>query len=89
MESYHEYNLSKNLDHPNIIKYLDFVKSTKQSTDQFHIIMELIKGQNLSTFIEKNGPVCKIRTLQDICKQILYGLDYLHTQNIAHLDVKP
>ena len=88
-ESYYEYNLSKSLNHPNIIKYLHFVKSTKESTDQYHIIMELIKGKNLSTFIHKNGAVSNIRTIQDICRQILNGLDYLHTKNIAHLDIKP
>ena len=63
-ESYHEYNLSKNLDHPNILKYLHFVKER----DQYHIIMELVRGSNLSTFIHTNGAICNIRTLQHICK---------------------
>ena len=90
-ETYQEFILSKQLDHPNIVKYLYFVKMQTQDgrMDEYHLITELIKGQNLSRYIEKNGAIKSIGTIQDIGKQILLGIEYLHQRNIAHLDIKP
>ena len=55
--------VGKNLNHPNIVKYNYMVKTRKNKIDEFHIIMELIKGKNLKSYIEDKGPATSIRQI--------------------------
>ena len=56
-EAYHEYRLAKDLDHPNIIKYKYFAKQIIDQTDYYHIIMEIVQGQDLMGYLKANGPL--------------------------------
>lgn len=51
-----EFCIGKDLDHPNIIKYKYFMRKFDpfQKIWEFHIIMELMKGSSMTSFIEKN-----------------------------------
>ncbi|MFH1197393.1 MAG: serine/threonine-protein kinase [bacterium] len=71
------------LDHPNIIKVLDF--GTYQ--EYFYISFEYFKSDNLRTFIKNNNITEEQK--ENIEIQILKGLAYSHNNNIIHRDLKP
>lgn len=71
------------LDHPNIIKVLDF--GTYQN--QFYISFEYFEGESLREFLKKKKP--DLNEFEKIVNQILSGLDYAHSNKIIHRDLKP
>jgi tRNA A-37 threonylcarbamoyl transferase component Bud32 len=73
----------RDLDHPNIIKVLD----TGKVDNRPYMVMEFIEGDALGDLL-KNGRLGLQATLQFL-NPISAGLDYLHTHNIIHRDVKP
>jgi tRNA A-37 threonylcarbamoyl transferase component Bud32 len=78
-----EAKILSELDHPNIIKY----EKTIKTTNNVHLVMELVDGCNLTEYLRKNGPVSE-EALKGIIKQILMGLDHCHDKGISHLDIK-
>lgn len=82
---HNEINLLQQLDHPNIISYIDFINSPKC----LYLITELAHGKDLYEFFEANpSGVCN-----NVSRQIVLGivnaLVYLHSYGICHLDLKP
>lgn len=72
------------LDHPHIRQVIDF----HEEKNLMAIIMEYLDGQDLDTYIEKNGAV-SLKQAIDWFKQILPAFSYTHEQDIVHRDVKP
>ena len=77
------------LDHDNIVKFLD------SALDGSHlvIIMELIKGKSLEDWLEDRyrdgGPGVTFADTQPIVRQLVQGMSAIHSQEIAHRDLKP
>ncbi len=72
------------LDHPNIIKVLDFGRSADST---FYLVMEYIEGFSLSAALFE-GPM----TWQRVCRlgiQMLSALEMAHKAGIVHRDLKP
>ena len=79
-----EYNVLKDLDHPNII-CLERVFCT---TYNIYIFQELITGGDLLSYLDKMGTLNESQTAV-IVRQILKAVDYLHSNQIVHRDIKP
>ncbi|ERF68986.1 hypothetical protein EPUS_06673 [Endocarpon pusillum Z07020] len=79
-----EIQIMKDLRHPNIVQYEDY----HVHEDHAYIIMELITGGELATYMLKNGPVAE-PMVQTITRQMLHALAYLHGRGITHRDIKP
>jgi serine/threonine protein kinase len=79
-----EIQIMKNLRHPNIVQYEDY----HDHADWVYIIMELVPGGELSTYMQKNGPLSEAM-VQTIARQMLHALAYLHARGITHRDIKP
>jgi eukaryotic-like serine/threonine-protein kinase len=71
------------LDHPNIIKVLDF----GMSKEYFYISFEYIEGESLrNTFKNKS---LSAEQKEHLMIQFLRGLDFAHKNQIIHRDIKP
>lgn len=71
------------LEHPNIIKVLDF--GTYESF--FYISFEYFDSRNLRQVIQADALSSDDKV--DVCLQLLRGLDYAHQHHIVHRDIKP
>ena len=80
-EIINEIEILKKLNHPDIVKILEFYK-----TDQaYYLINEYCPGGELFHKVEQKLSETQISV---IFKQILSGLSYLHSKNIVHRDLK-
>ena len=79
-----ESQLVATLDHPNIIAVYD----AGEADGILYIAMRLVKGDDLGTLIERNGPLSLGQTLFTI-EQAASALDQAHEQGLVHRDVKP
>ncbi|BES87718.1 Death-associated protein kinase [Nesidiocoris tenuis] len=72
------------LEHPGIIKYHD-AYDTGQTVV---LLLELVPGGELFEFVSQRGHLNEEQTVH-IVRQILNAVSHMHSQNIAHLDLKP
>ena len=79
----YESNLMKNLNHPNITKILEMFEDEKY----FLIIMEYINGGNLFSFVKKRKRLSE-KTAKFLFRQIILGIQHIHSKNIVHRDIK-
>ena len=73
----------KKLNHKNIVQYIDFIKQD----NYIHIILEYIENGSLAQLLKKFGPLSEPLCVIYI-KQVLQGLEYLHSQGVVHRDIK-
>lgn len=73
--------------HPNISEFVDF--SSKKIFSKPYLVIRYFEGPDLSTFMALKGGKLKEKPTQQIGKQILRGLEYVHSKKYAHLDIKP
>ena len=79
-----EISILKELNHPNIIRLIDFIQSSNHS----NVIMEYCNGGSLSQILEQYGKPFPIEIIQYFMRQIVDGLKYIHSKNIIHRDIK-
>ena len=74
-----EFEISRSLDHPNIVKTIDFQNIPNLGDC---IVMEYIEGLTL-TQTQTNG------FYEKIFNELLDAMDYFHSKQIIHRDLKP
>ena len=80
-----EIMILKQLNHPNIVKFLDYI----ETTNTIFIIMEYISKTTLKTFLTNNKNSINEETASTIMKHLLHAIQYIHSKNICHRDIKP
>lgn len=84
IESLHqEVEILKSLDHPNIIKYVNYF----ENDDDIHIVMEVVDGGDLYDRVkqrsysedEARGLICNL----------LSAIKYFHDRDVIHRDLRP
>ncbi len=78
-----EGKLLSSIKHQNIVKLIDFYDSGIPI-----IVEEFINGMTLNELVEIKGPLDN-NTIMAILTSLLTGIDYLHSLNIVHRDIKP
>lgn len=77
-----EFETGYNLDHPHLVRY------TACGDD--YLLTEFIDGMTLSEFAETNPTFFKNKAnVDNLLSSLLDVLDYLHSHQIVHLDLKP
>ncbi|KAF8522265.1 Pkinase-domain-containing protein [Hysterangium stoloniferum] len=78
-----EIELLKELQHDNIVQYLD----SSNDGVYLNIFLEYVPGGSVATLL-KNYGAFEEALVRNFVRQILQGLDYLHERDIIHRDIK-
>jgi len=87
-----EVELVKNLNHQNIVKYYKLHRSNfrqLQNVVEYNVIMEYMDEGSLADILKNHKRGIAKPQIQEIMRQVLSGLQYLHSHNIIHRDLKP
>jgi serine/threonine protein kinase len=79
-----EYTAAYRLDHPNIVRVLDFCDAEKNP----YLVMELVEGPSLAELVQRRRHLPEgeaIRLIVQACR----GLHYAHQHGLIHRDIKP
>jgi hypothetical protein len=79
-----EFSAAAKLEHPNIVRALDFGIDDGVG----YLVTEFVEGKNLGQMIEGQGPLTE-ETAVRIITQVAQALQYAHERNVIHRDVKP
>ena len=80
-----EAGLLHQLRHANLPRVTDHFAVAGQGQ---YLVMDYIEGEDLKALLRRQGPLPEHQALNWIC-QVLDALDYLHSRQVIHRDVKP
>lgn len=76
----------KKVDHPSVIQLVELIDTAKQ----INLVTEYVQGISMHQFCKNINP--QRRVPEDQCRpifrQIAEGMEYLHSQGVAHRDIK-
>ncbi|XP_023289927.1 probable serine/threonine-protein kinase MARK-C isoform X2 [Orussus abietinus] len=75
----------RKLQHPRLIQLYDAIDTGKQ----IYVVLELITGGELFERVIDDDFVLTERSCAVFMRQICEGIEFVHAQNILHLDMKP
>ncbi|MBD2074250.1 serine/threonine protein kinase [Phormidium sp. FACHB-592] len=80
----------KNLDHPEIPKYLDYFEVNEVDTPSFALVQSYIEAPSLATLITRGHKFSEAEIIE-LADRLLDLLTYLHQQHppVIHRDIKP
>jgi serine/threonine protein kinase len=79
-----EIDIVSRLDHPNVVRAYDVVRTRTQ----LYLVLEFIDGRDLGALVRERGPL-PIAEAVDYTIQAARGLAYAHRCGIVHRDLKP
>ncbi len=79
-----EYRAAQAIDHPNIVKALEFGHDGESP----YLVMEFVEGESLGQRLQRQGRLSEQEAIR-IIAQVAQGLHKAHRQGLVHRDVKP
>jgi mitogen-activated protein kinase kinase kinase len=79
----HEITLLRDMKHPNIVQYL----GSNSDEKNLNIFLEYVAGGSVATMLVNYGSLGET-LIANFVRQILQGLNYLHSKDIIHRDIK-
>ncbi|MCD9561422.1 hypothetical protein HAX54_020528 [Datura stramonium] len=83
-----EQKILSQLNSPYIVSYKGYDVTKEKDKLTFNLMMEYMPGGTLTDEIRKQGGRINEPLIGYYAKQILLGLEYLHSRGIAHCDIK-
>jgi len=78
----------QSLDHPNVVKLIEYTFSSKPGLQRHYVIEEFIDGTDLRQILQPGHPWDR-RTAVQVFSAICDGLAALKSKGIVHRDIKP
>jgi serine/threonine protein kinase len=79
-----EFRAASRLDHPNIVRALDYGDTGSCP----YLVMEFVEGESLGQKLEREGRMAEADAIR-IIAQVAQGLHRAHKHSLVHRDVKP
>ncbi len=79
-----EFKSATKLEHPNIVRALDFGTDGRLS----YLVFELVEGESLGAVVDRDGPMPEVKAVR-VITQVVQALHYAHHAQVVHRDVKP
>lgn len=79
----HEITMLQRMDHDNIVRYL----GTQKEGSTLSIFLEYVPGGSIRQLLNRFGALDEA-VIRVYTRQLLLGLEYLHSAGIAHRDIK-
>lgn len=83
MALHKEIETMKDLDHKHIVQYLGY----ERKNNTYSLFLEYVAGGSIAMCLKSYGKFDET-LIRIITKQVLLGLEYLHSNNIIHRDLK-
>lgn len=80
---FREVSIMKLLNHPNIVKLFEVIETEKT----LYLVMEYVSNGEVFEYLVKNGRM-KENIARQKFRQIVSAVQYLHSKNIIHRDLK-
>ncbi|HKB37959.1 MAG TPA: protein kinase [Gemmataceae bacterium] len=88
---YNEMRVLAELNHPNIVQAFDAGDVPAPGPNMpslTYLVMELVPGGDLESYVEHNGPL-SVSQACDWIRQVAQGLQAAHDMHVVHRDIKP
>ena len=79
-----EARITMQLSHTGILRFYNF----NTYNGCYYMVMEVIHGNSLRDILASNGPM-DVETILQILFQVAKPMDYVHSHNVVHKDLKP
>jgi serine/threonine protein kinase len=79
-----EYNATKEIDHPNVVRTIEFGREGSSP----YLVMEYVEGESLGQRLDRT-PCFPEREAIHLISQVAQGLHKAHKKGLIHRDVKP
>jgi len=80
-----EAEVLKNLDHPNIVKFIDFFVDLQRP----QLVIEYVDGEHLEKRVKAPSDVFSEKEAIELMKRLADAVDHMHDRNVVHRDLKP
>lgn len=80
-----EYNIGKEMKHPNIVSTLDCF----YSKEHMYMVLELVDEGDLFTKLDPTGNGLSETVARKYMLQLATGLAFMHSKDLVHCDIKP
>lgn len=77
------------IEHPGIVEIFDFGWAEIKGGRAPYLVMELLRGQSLSSKLSESGESFDIEQAIEVTLEVLSVLVAVHNKNIVHRDLKP
>ena len=85
MSFFEEGRMLANLDHPNVVRVLDFFRANHTA----YLVMRYERGRTLQSHIQRHPGELGESFIRNVFVRLLNGLREVHMHKLLHLDIKP